>query len=142
MPRRRITAIPMTAMTASVARFAVSGSMITRAPRRSCLQRPRLVGEHDRDAVADGVGELGGTADQLLALGVVFERRLGERADQDLEELRIDDAGRPDRIVHPFRLRYCKDRPLPPPGSPASDISVIATSVSARLLRSGASRRA
>src|SRR5260221_9098556 len=105
------------------------------------LERPCLVGEHDRDAVADRVGELGGAADQLLALGVIFERRLGERADQDLEELRIDGAGGPDAVAHRGWVAHCSERPLPP-GSRASDISVMATSVSARPRRAGASRRA
>src|SRR5262249_35387470 len=105
----------------------------------SRVERPRLVGEHDRDTVTDRVGELGGAADQLLALGVVFERRLGERTDQDLEKLRVDDAGRADGIAHPSP--HCNER-LPPPSLRASDVSVIATSVSARLLRSGASSSA
>ena len=57
---------------------------------QALVEPPRFVRQHDRDAVADRVGELGGAADQLLALGVVFERRLGQRADQNLQELRIE----------------------------------------------------
>src|SRR5215218_11066339 len=60
---------------------------------RWSIQPPRLFRQHDRDAVADRVGELGGTRDQLLLLGVVFKRALGQRADQDFQELRIDAAG-------------------------------------------------
>src|SRR5262249_30732290 len=59
------------------------------------LQRACLFGEHDRNAVADRIGELGGARDQLLSLGVVFERALGERADEDFEQFGIDAAGGP-----------------------------------------------
>src|SRR5215472_9259427 len=37
-------------------------------------QRPRLLDKHDRDPVADGVGEPGLFADQLLRLAVVAQR--------------------------------------------------------------------
>src|SRR5205085_717315 len=45
------------------------------------------------DAIADRVGELGRARDQLLLLGIVFERTLGQRADQDFQEFWIDAAG-------------------------------------------------
>src|SRR5437660_10906993 len=57
------------------------------------IQPARFFGQHDRDAVADRIGELGGARDQLLLLRIVFERALGQRADQNFQELRIDAAG-------------------------------------------------
>ena len=56
------------------------------------VELARFVRQHDRDAVADRVSEAGGAADQLLPLGVVVERGLGQRADQDLKQLRIEAA--------------------------------------------------
>ena len=38
------------------------------------VQGPRLFGQHDRDAVADRIGELRAAADQFLAAGIVIER--------------------------------------------------------------------
>src|SRR5215208_4607829 len=71
------------------------------------LEWPRLLRKHDRDAVADGISELGGARDQFLLLGIIFERRLGERAHEDLEKLRIDELRRALRRgrhdVSPFR---------------------------------------
>ena len=64
-----------------------------RAPRRLSIQVARFLGQHDRYAVADRVGELGGARDQPLLLGVVFQRTLGQRADQDFQEFRIDAFG-------------------------------------------------
>ncbi len=49
-------------------------------PLPSIRQRARLFRQHDRDAVADRVGELGGAADQLLPGGIVFQGALGQRA--------------------------------------------------------------
>src|SRR5262249_8584847 len=57
------------------------------------IQLAGLLGQHDRDAVADRVGELGGARDQLLSLRVVFKRALGQGADQNLEQLGVDAAG-------------------------------------------------
>src|SRR3954452_21014714 len=57
------------------------------------VQPPRFLRQHDRDAVADRISELGGARDQLLLLGVVLQRALGQRAHQDFEQLRIDGAG-------------------------------------------------
>ena len=50
--------------------------MMSRKAAKSCrfisvLQPPRFLGQHDRDAVADRIGELGGARDQLLLVGVV-----------------------------------------------------------------------
>ena len=56
---------------------------------------PRLFLQHDWNAVADWEGKLGRVADQLLPLAIIFERGLGDRADQDLEELRVDRAAGP-----------------------------------------------
>src|ERR1700733_11475504 len=50
----------------------------------------RLVDQHDRDAVADRVGEAGLVADQLLGRAVVAQRRLGQRAGPGLQELGVD----------------------------------------------------
>ena len=41
----------------------------------SVVEGPGLVGQHDRDAVADRIGELGGAADELLALGIAVAIR-------------------------------------------------------------------
>src|SRR5262249_33367848 len=60
---------------------------------RASIQPARFFRQHDRDAGADRIGELGGARDQLLFLRVVFERALGQRADQNFQELRIDAAG-------------------------------------------------
>src|SRR5262249_57116277 len=60
---------------------------------RASIEPARFFRQHDRDAGADRIGELGGARDQLLFLRVVFERALGQRADQNFQELRIDAAG-------------------------------------------------
>src|SRR5262249_2135402 len=44
---------------------------VLRTPRNDSeksLQPPRFLGQHDRNAVADRIGELGGARDQLLLL--------------------------------------------------------------------------
>src|SRR3546814_8179643 len=46
--------------------------------------------QHDRDAVADRIGEPRLIADQLLRRGVVAQRPLGQGADQELQQLRVD----------------------------------------------------
>src|SRR3954471_15285785 len=66
---------------------------MTKTVRGRSIQPPRLFGQHDRNAVADRIRELGGARDQLLLLAVVFKRALGERAYQDFEKLRIDAGG-------------------------------------------------
>src|SRR6185436_1577960 len=58
----------------------------------SSLDLPRLFGQHDRDAVADRVGELGRARDQFLPGRIELERALGHRTDQDLQQLWIDGA--------------------------------------------------
>src|SRR5262245_59882650 len=58
------------------------------------IQPARFLGQHDRDAGADGISELGRARDQLLLLGVVFQRTLGQRADQDFKQLGVDAVGR------------------------------------------------
>src|SRR6516162_1658080 len=72
---------------------------LTRAPssgrrglgrRLVVAQTPRFVDQHDRDAVADRIGEPRLLADQLLGLAVIAQRRLGQRTDEDLEQPRID----------------------------------------------------
>ena len=56
------------------------------------IQPARFLRQHDRNAVADRIGELGLARDQLLLGGVVFQRGLGQRADQDFQKLGIDAA--------------------------------------------------
>src|SRR5260370_9558469 len=49
-------------------------------------QGPRLVDQHDRDAVADRIGEPRLLADQLLRRAVIAQRPLDSRADPDLQQ--------------------------------------------------------
>src|SRR5579875_4144385 len=49
-------------------------------------QFPRLAGQHHRHAAADGIGEAGGAADQLLLVAVIAQHALGQGADQDLQQ--------------------------------------------------------
>src|ERR1700692_1157775 len=78
--------------TFSMGRSSMTSAMGSGAPRS--IERTRLLGQHDRNAVADRIGELGRARDQFLLVLVVFERALCQRADQDLEQLGIDAAGR------------------------------------------------
>src|SRR5690242_15495489 len=59
------------------------------------VQPPRLIDQHNLNAVADRKGELGLTRDQLLSRRVIFQRTLGEWTDQNLQELRVDTVRRP-----------------------------------------------
>src|SRR5262249_50330916 len=127
-----------------------------RAERKRSVEPPRFFRQHDRDAVADRIGELGGTRDQLLLLRVIFQRRLGDRAHQDFEQLRVDAVGGPvgrgvaHGCAHGTKLhmnskaarpRHCNGV-SPSVLALASSISVTATRISARILRSGASSSA
>src|SRR5207248_2173075 len=56
-------------------------------------QGARLIDQHDRDAVADRVGEPRFLADQLLRGAIIAQRSFGQRADQNLQQLRIDVGG-------------------------------------------------
>src|ERR1700688_631988 len=58
----------------------------------SSLDLPRLFRQHDRNAVADRIGELGGPRDQLLPRRIEFQRTLGQRTDQDFQQFQIDGA--------------------------------------------------
>src|SRR6185503_10246794 len=58
----------------------------------SSLDLPCLFRQHDRDAVADRIREFCGARDQFLPGRIEFQRTLGHRADQDLEQLRVDGA--------------------------------------------------
>src|SRR5437879_4927362 len=73
----------------------------------SSLDLPRLFRQHDRNAVADRVGELGGARDQFLPGRIEFERALGHRTDQDFQQLWIDGAveafGRGAHLLSPDR---------------------------------------
>src|SRR5580692_67515 len=110
------------------------------------IQPPRFIGQHDRDAVADRIGELGRARDQLLFLRVIFQRTLGQRTDQDFKKFWIDGSGgrRGHRMFAPVQPHT---KPSPACGgekiycsgvSPevllfASSISVTATKISARV---------
>src|SRR5439155_27301933 len=54
------------------------------------LDLPRLFRQHDRNAVANGISELGRARDQFLPGRIELERALGHRTDQDLQQLWID----------------------------------------------------
>src|ERR1039458_9270910 len=78
--------------------------VMSRKAAKSCgfisvLQPPRFVGQHDRDAVADRIGELGRPRDQLLPLGIIAERGARQRADEDFQQLRIGTGG---AAIHGF----------------------------------------
>src|SRR6516165_4921042 len=72
--------------------FTRAPSGLRRGLRRLLVvaQPPRLVDQHDRDAVADRIGEPRLLADQLLGFAVVAQRRLAQRTDEDLEQSRVD----------------------------------------------------
>src|SRR3990170_4543340 len=122
-------------------------------PEIASLQPARFLRQHDRNAVADRIGQLGLARDQFLLGGVVFQRGLGQRADQDFQQLGIDAAFGPfgggdgghGADSRRFRPRYSMDdEHYCNGGSPsvfflASSISVMATRISARVFRSGAS---
>src|SRR5919199_286602 len=94
-----IGALPPAPSNVGTARSFWPGSRASRSGRRppaalpSFVELARLLGQHDRDAVADRISELRRAADQLLALAVVFEHGLGDRADQDFKKLRVDARG-------------------------------------------------
>src|SRR5437762_4244977 len=73
------------------------------------LDLPRLFRQHDRNAVANGISELGRARDQFLPGRIEFERALGHRTDQDLQQLRVDGAveafGRGVHLLSPDRPR-------------------------------------
>jgi hypothetical protein len=50
---------------------------------------PRIILEHHRDAVPDGIAEAAGLADELVLRLLVEERALAERADEYVEELAV-----------------------------------------------------
>src|SRR5882757_7600844 len=60
--------------------------------RALSLNLPRLFRQHDRDAVADRIGEFGGARDQFLLRRVEFQWTLGQRTDQDFQQFWIDGA--------------------------------------------------
>src|SRR5262249_38847818 len=77
----------------------VAPPVFTRAPserrrgfgRHLVVAQPaRLVDQHDRDAVADRVGEARLLADQLLSFAVVAQWSLGQRTDEDLQQPRVN----------------------------------------------------
>src|SRR5579875_474759 len=131
----------------------------TAAAVQASFQPARFLRQHDRNHVANGIGKLGLARDQLLPFGVVFERALRQRTDENLQQFRIDAArgtfgGR--RGGH-GRLPGHSATGIVKRGDRgygywsfdsltafflASSISVIAIRTSARVFRSGASRRA
>ena len=60
------------------------------APTVGSVELPRLFLQHDRDAVADRVGQMRGLRDQLLPMGVIAERAMGHGADQRLQHAAVD----------------------------------------------------
>src|SRR5215472_10834348 len=60
-----------------------------------------FLGQHDRNAVADRIGESGFATDQLLPFAIVDQRRLRHRADENLEKLGIDVHGFDSRTPTP-----------------------------------------
>src|SRR5712671_2471749 len=95
----------------STGQCAVPPALIRASGRRQALgrglvvaQRARLVDEHDRDPVADRVGEPRLLADQLLGFVIVAQRCLGQRADENLQKLRID-FRRPFHAVPPLSAK-------------------------------------
>src|SRR4029077_15595627 len=106
----------------------------------------RLLGQHDRNAVADRISEFRRARDQFLFLGVIFERRLCQGKDQDFVQFGIDTLGRTIghhqlQFNHRSKDDYCNGVS---PGVLllASSISVTATRISARVFKSGASSMA
>src|ERR1700757_4651572 len=61
-------------------------------PDHALVDLARLFRQHDRDAVADRIGELCGARDQLLPRGVELQRSLGDRAHQDFEQFWVGGA--------------------------------------------------
>src|SRR5579862_1312167 len=75
----------------ALAAKAATKTTATRAARMGTLiNLARLFRQHDRDAVADRIGEFRGARDQLLLRRIVFERAFGHRADQDFQQLGVD----------------------------------------------------
>src|SRR5260221_1921387 len=115
-------------------------------------QLARLFRQHNRHAVADRVGEAGGAADQLALGPVEFQGPMGHRADQDLQEARVDlaflgawavlDGRRAGRggVSHAAQS-YCNEWPSSSPSSTPS-ISSRVDSVSKRPESVGASKSA
>src|SRR5258706_5167293 len=56
------------------------------------LDLPRFFRQHDRNAVADRIGEFCGPRDQFLPCCVELQRTLGHRTDQDFQKLGVDGA--------------------------------------------------
>ena len=117
--------------------------------RLALVEFPRFLMQHNGNAVADRIGKPRGAADQLLALGIIVERRLGQGTDQDLEQLRIEAALAAARIgifvdgsllAGPY-AGHCIDVPEPS-SREASSISASATRASALARKSRASSRA
>lgn len=54
--------------------------------RRGSVQITRLLGPHDRNAIANRVRQSIAIADQLLRILVVFQRALTERTDQNVKQ--------------------------------------------------------
>ena len=69
------------------------GQVALHLPLGILVQGPRLVDQHDRDAVANGIGQPGLITDQFLLFRVVAQGRLGQRTDQDLQQFGIDAGG-------------------------------------------------
>ena len=92
--------------------------------RPSVLQLAGLLGQHDRDAVAHRIGQASLAADQFACFTVIFQRALGQRTDQDLQQPRIDRwlVPRLGRVVHaPISVNSRCGRPAhPAPAHPSA----------------------
>src|SRR3990172_733765 len=74
----------------------VRARLLMRAPfgilALALVELARFFRQHDGNAVADRIGQARGAADQLLTLGVVVERGLGQGANQDLQRFWMEAA--------------------------------------------------
>src|SRR5262249_39880660 len=74
----------------------------SRGQSLGCLLRrnfPRLVLEHDRNAVLDRVAEAARLADELALRLAVEEGPLAQRADQQVEELRVQVSSQKSEVL-------------------------------------------
>ena len=54
---------------------------------------PRFIHQHDRNAVPDGIGELCAARDKLLLFRIIFQRPLGQGADEDFQQFGVYGCG-------------------------------------------------
>src|SRR6516164_7018494 len=83
----------ITAITPSSLRLSFTSPRARGERELLSIDPPRLLGQHDRNAVTDRISEFGRARDQFLFRRVIFERRFGQWADQDFEQFGIDALG-------------------------------------------------